>query len=218
MAQPAPEQNTWKDVAGRSEGHEGYKFGDVSRTAFRRATETLQQCSERLQDWSNRPRWENGYEFGDLFLKDLMQGRSSCEVEPPCEPDDDESAEHMEIAASMGEKRQESMRLFAQHLPRLQRRLQELESKQACGELDCLQASEIFRIKSSLETYRKCLKDLKQCCEVRLDGAFVRIAESCGDLPKIQKALEEALQLSKLCARCADDLCPPSLDAEQSER
>jgi hypothetical protein len=201
---------TWKDAAGRAEGNEGYRFGDITRISIRNA-------SQKLEEWSSRPKRENGYEFGDLFLKDLVQSFThSMEASLRSDDAEEESQEHKEIAASLVEKRQNATELLTKHLPRLEERLQELEAKR---EFDAQAKSEIFRIKYGgpacprpLETYKKCLEDLRQSSEVPLNAAFVRTAESCGDLPMIQKMLDDTLSLSRACAQCADDLCPPLED------
>merc|ERR1719454_2076450 len=96
----------------RTDGDVGYQFGDVARTSLRCISSTLRK-------WSSRHKQEEGYEFGDLFLKDLVRtivvkpeedsdARSSPEV-PTSDDDDDESPEHRQIAASMREKRQKAL-------------------------------------------------------------------------------------------------------------
>lgn len=212
MPADAAAKQTWQESAGRTDGDVGYQFGDVTRTSLRCISSTLRK-------WSSRPKQEEGYEFGDLFLKDLVRTivvKPEEDREVPDsdgdDDDDDESPEHRQIAASMKEKRQKALDLLERHLPRIEHRVQELEGK----ELNAQEASEMYRIKvgsplspSPLESYRKGLEDLKSSCDVRLDGCFVRLAEACGDLPRIHKCLDDTLRSAEQCARCADDVCPP---------
>merc|ERR1712072_513122 len=131
-----------QEAAGRTDGDEGYKFGDVIRTFLRRISNTLQK-------WSSRPKQEEGYDFGDLFLKDFVRtivvkpeedsdARPSPEVPDSDDEDDDESPEHRQIATSMREKRRKAVDLLERHLPRIEHRVQELEGK----ELNAQEASE----------------------------------------------------------------------------
>merc|ERR1711920_691280 len=53
----APKKLSWKEQSGRTEGRDSYQFGDVARSALR-----------STKDWADRPKRENGYELGDLFL------------------------------------------------------------------------------------------------------------------------------------------------------
>lgn len=146
-ADPAAKQ-TWQEAAGRTDGDVGYQFGDVTRTSLRCISSTLRK-------WSSRPKQEEGYEFGDLFLKDLVRtivvkpeedsdARPSPEVPDSDDEDDDESPEHRQIATSMREKRRKAVDLLERHLPRIEQRVQELEGKQ---ELNAQEASEMYRIK-----------------------------------------------------------------------
>jgi len=205
---------TWKESAGRPDGQQNYQFGDVSRILLRRS-------SEGLEEWSNAPKTREGYQFGDLFLKGLVRGLlNSAEAEstPEVAGDEDESAEHRALAASLLAKRQNALDLIEEHLPRIEQWLQEMQGKQ---ELDALQSSAIWRVKvgglqgapSPLETFRRCLEDIKASFSIRLDGGFVRIAETCGDLAMIQKSLDDALKVAEQCTKCANDVCPRLADA-----
>jgi len=221
MASSVAEDNreaTWKEAAGRTSGSSGYQFGDITRS-----------LGGKLRKWSCAEKTQEGYEFGDLFLKDLVRnvlsnpdgsagGAKEALSETPAdaEPNDaDESAEHREIAAKLREQQKEALDLLEHHLPRIEDRLRELESKQQEQTLSGVEGSELYRIKvgsplsgSPVEGYRNALKEVKATSSCRLDGCFVRCAENCGDLAKIQKSLEQVLKIAHDCRKCAEDVCP----------
>merc|ERR1740117_1576298 len=63
VEEPPASSVTWRESAGRSDGPDGYRFGDVTRTT-----------GAKLGNWANKPKEQEGYEFGDLFLKRMVKG------------------------------------------------------------------------------------------------------------------------------------------------
>lgn len=215
---------TWKESAGREDGTDGYKFGDFTRGLMKRGSEGLQRGYANLVSWSSAPKTTEGYEFGDLFLKDLVLTISG-QDQPKTKPEDDddepeveESAAHKEIADAMNDTRQRALDLFKEHLPTLERQLQRLEAKKASGGLDVVEESKLFRLKFSMsgdgagqtltrvEKWKKDFEEIQSTTNVIVTASFVLMAESCGELAKLRSTFEQALKRAEDCAQCAHDV------------
>lgn len=70
----AARQYSWREAAGRSQGPDGYQFGDLT-----------QSTGLTLERWACKRKRQEGYEFGDLFLKKVVKGTFSAFK---CEPGD----------------------------------------------------------------------------------------------------------------------------------
>lgn len=132
----------------------------------------------KLKRWSNSGKGEDGYQFGDLFLKDLV---NKVLGNPGGDAKSSESAKHKELAVAMNEKRQKATELFQIHLPQIEKSR-----------------------KDSIDRYKKAFDDLNTTSGVTFDACFVRLAEESGNLPLIQKSVDDALNLAEECAKCVN--------------
>lgn len=203
-------RTSWKEAAGRTDGHEGYRFGDLTRSTIK-----------NVMQWSESDKFKDGYHFGDLFLKDLVKsvvgGKSKHDSGSfdvgPAPTVSGVTAEHTTLARDLSEKRQKAAELLGSNLPRLEQRLQQLEGKQV---LNGVEKTQLFCINGTgkpprpIDTYKSMSSQLKGILDIPLDASFVRQAERVGELGKIEAGLSEALEVAEQCARCADDVCPHS--------
>jgi len=227
-ATASPAVPTWKESAGREDGAVGYKFGDLTRGFMKRGSESLQRGYANLVSWSSAPKTTEGYEFGDLFLKELVMTISG-QALPKTEADSDddeteaqESAAHKEIANAMNDTRKQALDLFKEHLPTLELQVQTLEAKKTSGGLDVVDESKLFRLKFTMsedgagqtltrvDKWKNDFEEIKSTTNVVVTASFVRIAESCGELAKLQSTFEQALKRAEDCAQCAHDVCEAS--------
>jgi len=209
-----PASKSWKDSSGRVSGAAGYQFGDLSRCM-------LHNSGSGIKKWANH-KGESGYRFGDIFLKDFVKmvvGANDASGAGPAadatdDGDEEESAEHKQIAANLRATRQKILELLEEHLPRIEQRLKELESKK---DLNAMEASEVYRLKVGspnavmppLDTYRQCLEEVRNSFEVQLNGTLVRIAKEGGELEVIESSLGAMIGIAEKVENCANDLCSP---------
>lgn len=213
----APLPKSWKDSSGRESGAEGYQFGDLSRCL-------LQHSGSGIKKWANH-KGENGYRFGDIFLKDFVKmvvgaddasgkGPAADAIDDLDGGDEGESAEHKQIAANLRATRQKILDLLEEHLPRIEQRLKELDGKK---DLNAMEASEVYRLRVGspsavmppLDTYRQCLDEVRNSFEVQLNGTLVRLAQECGELAVIENSLGAMIGIAQKVENCANDLCSP---------
>mmetsp|Transcript_55888 Transcript_55888/g.105281 ORF Transcript_55888/g.105281 Transcript_55888/m.105281 type:complete len:382 (+) Transcript_55888:98-1243(+) len=176
----------WRDSAGRAHGDDGYHFGDLSRTF-------LKHTKSSVSEWA-RGKTRPGYEFGDLFLKNLCLC-CCCGGSSP-------TAELEEIAKKLQEQRTQANELLQTNVLKLELRQKTLEREHLGGEVSKNAAVRGVHARK----YKKALDEVEESIKAvpEITTAFITTTKQHGDLQKIQDSIRSILQLALECEATAN--------------